>query len=62
MGRVRETIRREGSQCWTLFDTGASKYGVVPDVAALLATSAIDQPFRRPLGWKSTRGDGRPQY
>ena len=52
MGRVREPIDVKGRKCWTLFDTGARNTYVVPDVAALLATSQLTKPFRSALGGK----------
>lgn len=52
MGRVREPIDVKGRQCWTLFDTGARNTYVVPEVAALLATSQLPRPFRTALGGK----------
>ena len=50
MGRVREHIEIDGRKCWTLFDTGARNTYVVPEVAALLVTSALQEPFRSSLG------------
>jgi hypothetical protein len=52
MGRVREHIQVKGQRFWTLFDTGPRNTYVVPRVAALLATSALSQPFRAALGGK----------
>jgi len=52
MGRVRQHIQVKGQRFWTLFDTGARNTYVVPRVAALLATSALSQPFRAALGGK----------
>jgi hypothetical protein len=46
MGRVREHIRVNGKQCWTLFDTGARNTYVVPAVAALVTTTKLLKPFR----------------
>jgi hypothetical protein len=45
MGRVREHIRVNGKECWTLFDTGARKTYVVPAVAALLPTTKLPSPL-----------------
>jgi hypothetical protein len=50
MGRVRQYIEIDGRKAWTLFDTGARNTCVVPEVAALLATSRLDQPVRTALG------------
>jgi hypothetical protein len=52
MGRVREYIVVKRRKCWTIFDTGARNTYVVPDVAALLATSQLPKPFRSALGGK----------
>lgn len=52
MRRVREHIVVKRRQCWTVFDTGARNTYVVPDVAALLATSQLPKPFRSALGGK----------
>lgn len=59
MGRVREHIRINGKNCWTLFDTGARNTYVVPAVAALLTTTKLLKPFRSALGGhvkKATKG------
>lgn len=50
MGRVREYIDIDGHRCWALFDTGARNSYVIPEVAALLVTSELDQPFHAALG------------
>jgi hypothetical protein len=50
MGRVREMIRVDGRDCWTLFDTGARNTYVVQDVADMLPTSATPHPVRTALG------------
>ena len=50
MGRVREYIEVKGHKFWTLFDTGARNTYVVPQVAALLATSKLAKPYPTALG------------
>jgi hypothetical protein len=50
MGRIRQMIKVNGQECWTLFDTGARNTYVVPAVAALLTTSKLQKPFRSALG------------
>jgi hypothetical protein len=50
VGRVREMIRVDGRECWTLFDTGARNTYVVPAVARVLTTSEIPHPIRTALG------------
>lgn len=50
MGRVRENIKVDGHQCWTLFDTGARHTYVVPSVARLLKTSPTPRTIRTALG------------
>lgn len=50
MGRVRESIKVDGRECWTLFDTGARNTYVVPEVASALTTSEIPRPIRTALG------------
>ena len=50
MGRVREIIKVDGRECWTLFDTGARNTYVVPAVADVLITSEIPSPIRTALG------------
>ena len=50
MGRIRRTIKVDGRECWTLFDTGARNTYVVPAVAQLLATSRAARPFRSAIG------------
>ena len=46
MGRIRQTIKVDGRECWTLFDTGARNTYVVPAVAELLTTLNRAEPFR----------------
>ncbi len=50
MGRIREMIKVDGRECWTLFDTGARNTYVVPAVAELLVTEEILDPIRTGLG------------
>lgn len=50
MGRVRQTIKVNGRDCWTLFDTGARNTYITPDVASLLTTSKTQRPFRSAIG------------
>jgi len=49
---MRQMINVSGRQCWTLFDTGARNTYVVPEVASLLTTSTLRQPFRSAIGGK----------
>jgi len=50
MGRVREKIRVNGRECWTLFDTGARNTYVIPAVAQLLKTAKTGHLFRSAIG------------
>jgi hypothetical protein len=50
MGRIRQTIKVDGQECWTLFDTGARNSYVIPSVAQILQTSTMARPFRTALG------------
>ena len=50
MGRVREAIKVDGRECWTLFDTGARNTYIVPEVAKLLTTQRLPRPFRSAIG------------
>lgn len=50
MGRVREMIKVDGRECWTLFDTGARNTYVIPAVASVLTTSQTLRPIRTALG------------
>jgi len=50
MGRIRQTIRVDGQECWTLFDTGARNTYVIPSVAKVLSTSAMPRSLRTALG------------
>jgi hypothetical protein len=55
MGRIREYIKVKGRKFWTLFDTGARNTYIVPEVAKLLATSQLAEPYRPLLGGKKRR-------
>src|SRR5438552_859896 len=50
MGRVRQTIKVDGQECWTLFDTGARNTYVTPSVARVLQTSTMAHAFKTALG------------
>ena len=50
MGRVRQMIKVDGREFWTLFDTGARNTYVTTEVASLLTTAQTEQPFRTALG------------
>jgi hypothetical protein len=50
MGRIRQTIKVDGQECWTLFDTGARNTYVIPSVARVLTTSQMTHAFRTALG------------
>ena len=50
MGRIRQTIKVDGHECWTLFDTGARNTYVTPSVALVLITSTMLHAFRTALG------------
>ena len=50
MGRIRQMIRVDGKDAWTLFDSGARNTYVVPEVAALLATTKLPRPTHSRLG------------
>ncbi len=52
MGRIRQKIKVDGRECWTLFDTGARNTYVVKTVAQLLATSKTSRPFHSAIGGK----------
>jgi hypothetical protein len=44
MGRIRQMIRVDGRDAWTLFDAGARNTYIVPEVAGLLATTKLPRP------------------
>jgi hypothetical protein len=50
MGRVRQNIRVNGRECWTLFDTGARNTYIIPAVAQLLKTAKMAHLFRSAIG------------
>jgi hypothetical protein len=50
MSRVREYIKINGKNFWTLFDTEARNTYVVPRVASLLVKSKLPKTFRSALG------------
>jgi len=50
MGRVRQMIRVNGRESWTLFDSGARNSYVIPEVAAHLATADVPQPTYTKFG------------
>ncbi len=50
MGRIRQMIKVNGRECWTLFDSGARNTYLVQSVSSLLVTSKIKKPFRSALG------------
>ena len=50
MGRIRQMIRVNGRECWTLFDSGARNTYLIQSVSSLLTTSKIKKPFRTALG------------
>jgi hypothetical protein len=47
---VREAIRVDGREFWTLFDTGARNTYVTPAVAELLVVIEAPRPIRTALG------------
>jgi len=50
MGRIRQMIKVDGRECWTLFDTGARNTYVTVDVASVLTTTKTRRPFRSAIG------------
>lgn len=50
MGRVRDLIKVDGLECWTLFDTGARNTYITPSVAKALVTTQMPHPFQTALG------------
>lgn len=50
MRRIRQTIKVDGQECWTLFDTGARNTYVTSSVAKVLKTSTMPRPIRTALG------------
>jgi hypothetical protein len=50
VGRIRQMIKVNGRECWTLFDTGARNTYVTADVASVLTTTRTRRPFRSAIG------------
>jgi len=50
VGRVRQMIKVNGRECWTLFDTGARNTYVTTDVASVLTTAKTQRPYRSAIG------------
>ncbi len=50
MGRIKQSIKVDGRECWTLFDTGARNSCVIPSVAQNLKTSKLAHAYRTALG------------
>jgi hypothetical protein len=50
MGKIRQTIKVDGRECWTVFDTRARNTYVLPSVAQLLRTSPTPRTIRTALG------------
>ena len=57
MGGIRQMVKVDGRECWTLFDTGARNTYVVPTVAQLLTTSKTAHPIRSALGGEVKQTD-----
>jgi hypothetical protein len=50
MGRIRQKIQIDGTEAWTLFDSGARNTYVIPEVAARLTTASLPHPTHTRLG------------
>ncbi len=50
MGRIRQMIRVDGRDAWTMFDSGARNTYIIPEVASLLETTKLPQPTYTRLG------------
>jgi hypothetical protein len=50
VGRIKEFIKVDGIECWTLFNTGARNTYVIPSVAKVLTTTRMSHPFHTALG------------
>jgi len=50
MGRIKQPIKVDGRDCWTLFDTGAPNTYVTSSVARGLKTSVKPRTIRTVLG------------
>jgi len=55
MGRIRQMIRVDGRDSWTLFDSGARNTYIVPDVAKHLQTADLPRPTYTKLGGETKR-------
>ena len=53
MGRIKQPIKVDGRDCWTLFDTGARNTYVTSTVAKGLKTSVKPRTIRTALGEES---------
>ncbi|MCX7043892.1 MAG: aspartyl protease family protein [Candidatus Sumerlaeota bacterium] len=49
MGRIRQMIRIQGKESWTLFDSGARNTYITPSVAEGLTTTNLPQPTHMKL-------------
>jgi hypothetical protein len=59
MRRIRQMIKVDGRECWTMFDTGARNSYVTSTVAQLLTTSKTPHPIRTALGGEVKQTDAR---
>jgi hypothetical protein len=50
MGRIKQIMKVDGLECWTLFDTGARNTYVTSSVARVLNTTPMPQTVRTALG------------
>jgi hypothetical protein len=50
MGRIKQSIKVDGLECWTLFDTGARNTYVTQSVARALKTAPMPRSVRTALG------------
>jgi hypothetical protein len=50
MGRIRQMIKVDGRDVWTLFDSGARNTYIIPEVAAQLVTTTLPRPTYTKLG------------
>ena len=50
MGRIKELVKVDGLECWTLFDTGARNTYVTSSVARVLTVTPLPQILRTSLG------------
>jgi len=49
MGRIKQTIKVDGQECWTLFDAGTRNTYVTSSVAGVLNTTPMPRPVRTAL-------------